>query len=116
MIRSFIIHNKRLGREAVTFRKNWRFPLEGPCAGGVVLGAVFWSAWRSKTLQRCPGPFILAGEAGRASGQSPRDETYNRVRGAGRSAVLLAIAVALVIDRLRPRKRKRVTLSIDIEE
>jgi hypothetical protein len=31
-------------------------------------------------------------------------------------AVLLAIAAALVIDKLRPRKRKRLTFSIDIEE
>jgi hypothetical protein len=41
------------GREAVNFRKNQRFPPEGPCAGGVVLEAGFCSARRSKALQRC---------------------------------------------------------------
>jgi hypothetical protein len=31
-------------------------------------------------------------------------------------AVLLAVASALLIDKLRHKKRKRLTLSIDIEE
>jgi len=31
-------------------------------------------------------------------------------------AVLLAVAAALLIDKLRPRKRKRLNLTIDIEE
>jgi len=52
-----------LGREEVSFRKNRRFPLEGPCAGGVVLGAGFCSARRSKALQRCPGRCALARQA-----------------------------------------------------
>jgi len=63
MIRSFIIHNKRLRGEAVSFRKIRRFPLERACAGGVVLGTGVCSARRSNALQRCPGRPSLARQA-----------------------------------------------------